>query len=49
VNDAVKIGTVTDNNRISINGKNGLLIDGTVEEFRSAWKGAIQCLLNSEA
>ena len=48
VKDAVKIGTVTDSNRIVINGDNGTLIDGTVEEFRSAWKGAIQCLLNSE-
>ena len=24
-------------------------MSGTVEEFRSAWKGAIPCLLNSEA
>ncbi len=48
VKDAVKIGAVTDSNRIVINGDNGTLIDGTVEEFRSAWKGAIQCLLNSE-
>ena len=50
VKDAVKIGVVTDSDRIVINGDNGtVLIDGTVEEFRSAWKGAIQCLLNSEA
>lgn len=49
VSDAVKIGTVTDSNRIVINGDNGTLIDGPVEEFRTAWKGAIQCLLNSEA
>ncbi|MFS0577503.1 phosphoribosylformylglycinamidine synthase subunit PurL [Sporosarcina sp. 179-K 3D1 HS] len=50
VTDAVKIGIVTDNGRIVIQGENNAtLIDGTVEEFRSAWKGAIQCLLNSEA
>ena len=49
VADAIKIGAVTDSNRIVINGENGMLIDGTVDEFRSAWKGAIQCLLNSEA
>lgn len=49
VADAVKIGVVTDSNRIVINGENGMLIDGTVDELRSAWKGAIRCLLNSEA
>ncbi len=48
VADAIKIGVVTDSNRIVINGDNGTLIDGTVDELRSAWKGAIQCLLNSE-
>lgn len=49
VKDAVKIGTVTESNRIVINSDNGsVLIDGTVDEFRSAWRGAIQCLLNSE-
>lgn len=50
VKDAVKIGVVTEDNRINIHGDNGLvLIDGTVEEFRSAWGGAIECLLNLEA
>lgn len=49
VADAIKIGVVTDSNRIVINGENGMLIDGTVDELRSAWKGAIQCLLKSEA
>ncbi|BAQ08818.1 phosphoribosylformylglycinamidine synthase II [Bacillus sp. OxB-1] len=50
VADAVKIGTVTDNGQLVIKGDHdATLIDGTVEEFRSAWKGAIQCLLNSEA
>ena len=50
VKDAIKIGAVTDNNRIIINGSDGsTLIDGMVDELRSAWRGAIQCLLNSEA
>lgn len=50
VQDAVQIGTVTDQHKIVITGDNdAVLIDGTVEEFRSAWKGAIPCLLNSEA
>ncbi|WP_342506531.1 phosphoribosylformylglycinamidine synthase subunit PurL [Sporosarcina sp. FSL K6-2383] len=49
VADAIKIGAVTASDRVVINGENGVLIDGAVEEFRSAWKGAIQCLLNSEA
>lgn len=50
VQDAVQIGTVTNQNKIVIKGDNDtVLIDGTVEEFRSAWKGAIPCLLNSEA
>lgn len=50
VKDAVKIGTVTDDAMLVIKGENeSTLIEGTVEEFRSAWKGAIPCLLNSEA
>jgi len=49
VADAIKIGVVTDSNRIVINGENGMLIDGTVDELRSAWRGAIKCLLSSEA
>jgi phosphoribosylformylglycinamidine synthase len=50
VQDAVKIGTVTNGDKIVIKDNNDtVLIDGTVEEFRSAWKGAIPCLLNSEA
>lgn len=50
VQDAVQIGTVTDQQKIVITGDNDtVLIDGTVEEFRAAWKGAIPCLLNSEA
>lgn len=47
VKDALKIGVVTDNGRIVVNGENGsVLIDGTVKEFQSAWGGAIECLLN---
>ncbi|WP_203248521.1 phosphoribosylformylglycinamidine synthase subunit PurL [Sporosarcina beigongshangi] len=49
VADSIKVGVVTAGDRLVINGENGVLIDGAVEEFRSAWKGAIQCLLNSEA
>lgn len=49
VTDAQNIGTVTDTSIITINGDQGVLVEGTVEEFRSAWKGAIPCLLKSEA
>ncbi len=49
VTDAVKVGVVTEGNQLVIkNAENAVLIDGTVEDYRSAWKGAIQCLLNSE-
>ncbi|WP_274308281.1 phosphoribosylformylglycinamidine synthase subunit PurL [Solibacillus daqui] len=47
--DVQKIGTVTEDAKLTINGETGVLVDGTVEEFRSAWKGAIPCLLKSEA
>ncbi|GAB0170908.1 phosphoribosylformylglycinamidine synthase subunit PurL [Lysinibacillus sp. CTST325] len=49
VKDAMKIGVVTNDALVKINGDNGVLVEGTVEEFRSNWKGAIPCLLNSEA
>mgnify|MGYP002734915075 FL=1 len=49
VTDAQKIGFVTEDATLTINGDNGVLVEGTVEEFRSAWKGAIPCLLKSEA
>lgn len=50
VADAVQIGTVTDSNNIVISHEDGTTwISGSVDEFRSAWKGAISCLLNSEA
>lgn len=49
VTDAVRIGAVTKGNQLVIKDEqNAVLIDGTVEEYRSAWKGAIQCLLSSE-
>ncbi len=47
--DAQRIGTVTEDAKLTINGETGVLVEGTVEEFRSAWKGAIPCLLKSEA
>jgi phosphoribosylformylglycinamidine synthase subunit PurL len=46
---AAKIGTVTADANVTINGEASVLVKGTVEEFRSAWKGAIPCLLKSEA
>lgn len=49
IKDAQKIGVVTEEAKLTINGDNGVLIEGAVEEFRSAWKGAIPCLLKSEA
>lgn len=49
IKDAQKIGVVTNDALVKINGDKGVLVEGTVEEFRSNWKGAIPCLLNSEA
>ena len=49
VSDAKKIGIVTDDAKVTINGEQGVLLEGTVDEFRTAWKGAIPCLLKSEA
>ena len=49
VKDAQKIGVVTEDVKLTIHGDNGVLVEGTVEEFRSSWKGAIPCLLKSEA
>lgn len=49
VKDAVKIGNVTSDNAVIIRNERGdEWISGSVEEFKSAWKGAIPCLLNSE-
>lgn len=47
--DAQKIGVVTNDGKITIEGEPGLLVEGSVDEFCSAWKGAIPCLLKSEA
>ena len=50
VQDAVQIGTVTESNKVVISNEDGTeWINGSVDEFRSAWKGAIPCLLKSEA
>lgn len=49
VKDAKRIGVVTDDAKITIDGESGNLVEGTVNEFCSAWKGAIPCLLKSEA
>jgi len=49
IKDAQKIGVVTNDALVKINGDKSVLVEGTVEEFRSNWKGAIPCLLNSEA
>ncbi|MGX9136142.1 phosphoribosylformylglycinamidine synthase subunit PurL [Rummeliibacillus sp. JY-2-4R] len=50
VQDATKIGTVLDNPEFIIrNAKNEILIEGSVSEFQDAWKGAIPCLVKSEA
>lgn len=50
VKDAVNIGSVTSDTSVVIRNDQGEeWVSGSVEEFRSAWKGAIPCLLNSEA
>ncbi|WP_144511931.1 phosphoribosylformylglycinamidine synthase subunit PurL [Bacillus sp. FJAT-22090] len=50
VKEAVQIGTVTNSNKVVISNEDGTeWISGSVDEFRSAWKGAIPCLLKSEA
>ncbi|WP_025784386.1 phosphoribosylformylglycinamidine synthase subunit PurL [Sporosarcina sp. D27] len=47
VQDARCIGTVTNNNHLTISHEqDGLLIDTTVQSLEKAWKGAIPCLLN---
>lgn len=49
VKDARKIGEVT-GDRMIVKGEDGAVwIDESVETLRSAWKGAIPCLLKSEA
>lgn len=48
VKDARKIGTITDDARLVIKSADaGTLIEEEVHRLETAWKGAIQCLLNS--
>lgn len=50
VADAKQIGTVTDNQTLTIKNEDGSIwVNDSVETLRSAWKGAIPCLLKSEA
>ena len=50
VKDARKIGVVSADAKLSVRGEDGsTLIEGPVAEFQDAWKGAIPCLVNSEA
>ncbi|MBB5181946.1 phosphoribosylformylglycinamidine synthase [Planomicrobium koreense] len=50
VTGAKKIGTVTGDTNLVIKGEDGTAwINDSVETLRSAWKGAIPCLLKSEA
>ncbi len=50
VTDAVEIGRVTNKSELVISTTDGAeWIRGSVEEFHAAWKGAIPCLLKSEA
>jgi phosphoribosylformylglycinamidine (FGAM) synthase-like enzyme len=50
VTDAKKIGAVTEGNQLVIKGEDGTAwINGSVDTLRAAWKGAIPCLLKSEA
>nr|WP_316046113.1 AIR synthase-related protein [Planococcus glaciei] len=50
VTDANRIGTVTDTQDLVIRSEDGAVwINDSVETLRSAWKGAIPCLLKSEA
>lgn len=50
VTDAKKIGMVTEEKQLVIKGEDGTAwINDSVETLRAAWKGAIPCLLKSEA
>lgn len=47
---ANKVGIVTPNANLVIKGTDGTTyVEGAVAEFHDAWRGAITCLLNSEA
>ncbi|MFD6207853.1 phosphoribosylformylglycinamidine synthase subunit PurL [Peribacillus sp. NPDC060253] len=46
VEDAVCIGSVTEDNKLVVTADNdGKVLEATVEELQTAWKGAIPCLL----
>ncbi|MGE6631619.1 phosphoribosylformylglycinamidine synthase subunit PurL [Bacillus sp. NPDC077027] len=50
VKDAKEVGEVTNNGTLTVKGHDGQQwIHASVEELESAWKGAIPCLLKSEA
>ena len=47
VKDAIKIGQVTNNNKLIVKNKSGeMLLQADKKELEDAWKGAIPCLLN---
>ena len=47
---ANKVGSITSNANLVIKGTDGTTyVEGAVAEFYDAWRGAITCLLNSEA
>lgn len=47
---ANKVGSITSNADLVIKGTDGTTyVEGAVAEFHDAWRGAITCLLNSEA
>lgn len=46
VEDAVCIGSVTEDNKLVVTADNdGKVLEAEVEELQTAWKGAIPCLL----
>ncbi|SET39551.1 phosphoribosylformylglycinamidine synthase subunit II [Oceanobacillus limi] len=49
VTDAVPIGMVTEDDRLSLKASGTRVIEEKVEDLRKLWKGAIPCLLKSEA
>ena len=50
VQDAKEIGTVTDSGELTIKSEDGSVwVNDSVDALRASWKGAIPCLLKSEA